>query len=110
MNIRNLMISAGVAVMSLSLAGGALADSGWQHHHSRREEVNQRLARQNHRITQERRDGEITRTQARDLRMQDRGIRAQERYASSRNGGHISRVEQRRLNQQENRVSRQIGR
>ena len=93
------------------LAGATAANAGaWQNHHPRRAEVNGRLANQNRRINQERRDGQITRAQARDLHAEDRGIRAQERFDASRDGGHITKGEQRQLNQDENAVSRQIGR
>ena len=53
---------------------------------------------------------EISKAQARDLRAEDRGIRAQERFAASRRGGHVTKAQQRRLNREENGVSRQIGR
>jgi hypothetical protein len=100
-------VALGLAVV-LAGATGASADTRWQAHHPRREEVNHRLARQEHRITMERRSGELSRHQAHELRAEDRGIRAQERYAAARDGGHISKAEQHRLNREENGVSRQI--
>ena len=101
--------------LALTLAAGATAtaasaDTVWQQHHPRREEVNGRLANQSHRISMERREGEITRGQARDLRAEDRGIRAQERFYASRDGSHLTKSEQLRLNREENHVSRQISR
>jgi len=98
----------GMAVI-LAGAGGASAETAWQRHHPRRVEVNHRLANQNRRIHQERREGEITGAQARELHAQDRGIRAQERFDASHHGGHLTRAEQRRLNREENGVSREIG-
>jgi hypothetical protein len=98
----------GLAVV-LAGATSASADTRWQSHHPRREEVNTRLARQNHRITAERRQGELTGRQAHELRAEDRGVRAQERFYASRHGGHITRAEQHRLNREENGVGRQIG-
>ena len=99
------------AAMIAMLAGttGANAATAWQKEHPRRTEVNMRLAQQNRHITEERREGELTRTGARDLRAQDRGLRAEERLDASRDRGHITRGEQRRLNRQENGVSREIG-
>ncbi len=67
-------------------------------------------SRLSHRINQERREGEITAGQARALHAQDRFIRKEERFKARQNGGHITRSEQRSLNQQENAVSREIGR
>ena len=65
---------------------------------------------ENRRIATERREGELSRGQARELRTEDRGIRAEERFDASKDRSHITRGEQRRLNRQENGVSRQIGR
>lgn len=98
------------AATLLTAAAGASAETTWQHHHPRRVEVNHRLANQNRRIHTERREGEITGAQARDLHMEDRGIRGQERYMASHHHGHLTRADQRRLNREENGVSGQIGR
>lgn len=97
-------------VLSLALAGTAIATSADAAWHPRRAEVNARLVHQSHRITQERREGELTARQAHFLRAEDHGIRAQERFYASRQDGHITRGEQTRLNREENTVSRQIGR
>ena len=96
-------------VITLSLTGNAFADDAWQKAHPRREQVNNRLARQNQRIHQERKEGELTGAQAADLHAEDRGIRAQERFDASQNGGHITKAEQAQLNHEENGVSQQIG-
>jgi hypothetical protein len=93
----------------IGMAGTASADTAWQKHHPRREEVNARLIRQSHRITTERREGELSRAQAHDLRVQDKGIRAQERFDASKHGSHLTKAEQHKLNREENGVSRQIG-
>jgi hypothetical protein len=102
-----------VIILSLGVVAGTaeLASAGtWNQNHPRRAEVNARLANQNHRINEERREGEITRGQARALHAQDRFIRNEERFMARQNGGHITRAEQRSLNQQENAVNREIGR
>ena len=98
------------AMTLLTAATGASAQTPWQHHHPRRVEVNHRLANQNHRIRQERREGELSARQAHALHMEDRGIRGQERMYASRHHGHLTRAEQHRLNREENGVSGQIGR
>jgi hypothetical protein len=102
-------LAMGLAV-ALAGTGSALADTPWQAHHPRREEVNDRLARQNHRIAMERREGELTGRKVHELRAEDRGIRNQERDYASRRHGRITRAERRHLNWEENGVSRQIGR
>ena len=100
-----------IAIISLSFAFGTTsASADWRANHPRRAEVNSRLANQNRRIHEERKEGDITAAQAKDLHAEDRGIRAQERFDASQNGGHITKAEDRSLNQQENAVSGQIGR
>jgi hypothetical protein len=109
----SMKIIAAASLLGLSIAAltvNSASASGWRANHPRRAEVNARLNNQGHRITTERREGEITAAQAHDLHAEDRGIRAQERFDASNNGGHITRAEDRSLNAQENAVSHQIGR
>jgi hypothetical protein len=108
-SIRKALTAAAATVALAGIATNALADTQWQKDHPRREQVNNRLANQNQRIKQERREGEITRAQAQKLHSEDRAIRSEERTMASTNGGHITKAEQKSLNQQENQVSRQIG-
>ena len=88
----------------------AFADTPWQAAHPRREEVDNRLNNQYRRINQEYREGEISRGRAMYLHREDRAVRGEERAMASLDRGHITRADQRALNQQENRISRQIGR
>jgi chromatin segregation and condensation protein Rec8/ScpA/Scc1 (kleisin family) len=101
-----------VAAATLALAGLAtnvMADTQWQKDHPRREQVNNRLANQNKRIHQEVKEGELSKGQAAKLHREDRNIRREERAMASTNHGHITKAEQKALNQQENQVSKQIG-
>ena len=101
-----------LAAVTLSLVGAStasFADTAWQKHHPRREQVNHRLANQNRRIHQEVKEGDLTKGQAAQLHKDDRQIRGEERAMASQNGGHITKSEQHVLNQQENGVSQQIG-
>ncbi|HYM43449.1 MAG TPA: hypothetical protein VET46_11875 [Steroidobacteraceae bacterium] len=112
--IRTALMSAIVAVTLGAVAAPALAadadkDTKWQKSHPRREQVNNRLANQNKRIRQERKEGEISKAQARQLHGEDHAIRQEERTMASTNGGHVTKAEQKSLNQQENQVSKQIG-
>ena len=103
-------LTAVAATVSLAcLAAPAMADTPWQAHHPRREEVNNRLRNQNARIHQEVREGEMSHAQAARLHRADHRIHAQERRMAARNGGHINRREQGRLNREENHVSHRIG-
>ena len=101
-----------VSLLSLSLAGvasSALAETRWEKNHPRRDQVNDRLGRQNARIRQEVKEGDLTKGQAATLHKQDRQIRAEERLMASQNHGHITKLEQKTLNQQENAISQKIG-
>ncbi len=95
-------------------SGSAMAaepgDTAWQKNHPRRDQVNDRLVRQNHRIRTERKEGEITPAQAAELHQDVHQIRLDERAMASQNGGHITREQQKELNQEANKVSREIGR
>jgi hypothetical protein len=104
-------VTAAVAVVALAgIASNAFADeTQWQKNHPRRTEVNGRLANQNKRINKELKEGEITKGQAQKLHSEDHAVRQEERTMASTNGGHVTKAEQRALNQQENQISRQIG-
>ena len=97
------------AVLAVTVAGSAMAASDWKKDHPRRAQVNSRLNNQNQRIKNEVKSGEMSKGQAAKLHKEDRQIRKEERAMASQNGGHITKQEQRTLNQQENAVSRQIG-
>ena len=101
-------------VISFAIVGttvsAAFAETQWERSHPRRDQVNDRLANQNRRISRELKEGEITKQQARQLHREDHAIRQEERDMAKINGGHITKGEQKVLNQQENGVSRQIGR
>jgi len=95
--------------LAAATAVNAFAQTQWQKDHPRRAQVNQRLENQNKRINQEVKEGEITKAQAAKLHKEDRQIRNEERSMASQHGGHITKQEQKTLNQQENAVSKQIG-
>ena len=77
--------------------------------HPRRDQVNDRLKNQNKRIHNEVREGEMSLDEAAKLHQQDRNTRQEERDMAKQNGGHITKLEQKALNQQENGVSKKIG-
>jgi 3'-phosphoadenosine 5'-phosphosulfate (PAPS) 3'-phosphatase len=104
-----------LSVLSVpSLAQGASAPAGhaetrWEKNHPRRDQVNDRLENQNRRIKAEVAEGEMSKAKAAELHLEDRQIRQEERDMAAQNGGHITKAEQKVLNQQENKVSAQIG-
>jgi hypothetical protein len=91
-------------------AGVSSAQTGeWAATHPRRVEVNSRLALQSDRIHQQVAHGDMSYAEAGRLHCEDRQIRTEERDMASQGYSHLTRVDQRALNQQENRVNRQIG-
>ena len=68
-----------------------------------------RTQRQNHRITHEVREGDLTHAQAHTLRLDDRSVRQQQRADARANGGYITRREQKNLNRKLNASSQRIG-
>ncbi len=104
----------GVALLSVfataSIGSAWAAEGQWAKNHQRRMQVNERLVNQNKRTHREVKEGEMTNRQAARLHKEDRQIRREGRAMASQNGGHITKLEQKTLNQQENAVSRQIGR
>ena len=108
-SFKTLILAAASLAVIAGAASSACADTRWQRHHPRREEVNNRLARQIRRIHQEVKEGDLTHAQAAALHRDDRQIRREEHLMATQDGGHITRADQRALNQQENSVSRQIG-
>jgi hypothetical protein len=97
------------AAFVTTMATSAMAEGRWARNHPRRDQVNDRLENQNRRIDKELKEGEITKGQANYLHHEDRQIRQEERDMASQDGGHITKSEQKVLNQQENKVSKQIG-
>ncbi|PKV43749.1 hypothetical protein CLU92_1069 [Janthinobacterium sp. 61] len=101
------------AILLMTLASATAtsfaAETTWQKNHPRREQVNNRLAHQNARIHKEVKEGDITKGQAAALHREDRSIRREERSMAKLDNGHITKADQRALNQQENVVSKQIG-
>jgi hypothetical protein len=111
MNWKKIAIVAATGLsFAIGAASGASADTRWERHHPRRDEVVDRLQHQNARIRDERSDGELSAWQAHRLHAQDRAIFHQEQFAARLNHGHITKAEKRALNQEENQVGRRIGR
>jgi hypothetical protein len=96
-----------LVAVCFSFTGAARADK-WKADHPRRAQVNNRLNRQNQRIHNGVRDGELNHAQAHQLHEEDHSIREQERADAAQHGGHITKGEQRQLNHEENAESRQI--
>jgi hypothetical protein len=108
-SIRKVLTVVALSAAFATLSGNVFAATKFQLNHPRRAQVNSRLNNQNLRIDNEVKDGQISRKQATVLHTEDHEIRSEERFDASLNGSHITRAEQVSLNQQENSVSKQIG-
>jgi hypothetical protein len=105
-----LVLGAGFACAFVAaISVNASAEDHWQRNHPRRVEVNHRLNNLNHRISAERRDGQISRGQAWKEHREVHQMRMEERAMASKDGTHLTRADQKSLNQQENAVSTQVG-
>jgi len=101
-----LILTPVIAAMSV---GPAMAETAFAKAHPRRAEVNHRLRVQTARIHHERKEGEITAAEAKDLHQQDLAIKREERAAVKANGGYLTKEQARDLNKDLNHVSKEIG-
>lgn len=92
----------------LGLSNPINAQSKWEKNHPRRDQVNDRLAKQNTRIKDKVDDGKMSKAEAAKLHKHDHQMRQEERDMAAQNHGHITKQEEKTLNQQENRNSRAI--
>lgn len=101
-----------LAALALATAGlgatAASANTSFQGNHSRRAEVNARLAHENFQINRELRAGLISLHRAHMLHREVRAIRLQEQAFAENQSGRITRHQQRLLNREENAVRAQI--
>ena len=67
-SIRTVLTAVAATVSLACLAGPAMADTPWQAHHARREQVNNRLGNQNARIHHEVKEGEMSHAKAMTMR------------------------------------------
>ena len=102
--------TAAAFVLLSGLAGATMAtETTWEKHHPRRDQVSDRLENQNKRINQDVKQGDLTQAQAAALHKDDHTIRQEERDMAALDNGHITKADQRSLDQQENSVSKLIG-
>ncbi len=78
--------------------------------HAQTAPINQRVENQRDRIAAGRASGQLTGREARNLRGEERGIKAQARTERAANGGHLTGQERRQIKGELNQNSRQIRR
>jgi hypothetical protein len=71
-------------------------------------EVNRRLRRQNKRIKQGVKSGELTKSEAKELKTKDKAIHAEEHEMRKEDGGKLTQADKKELNQELNQNSKEI--
>ena len=104
---KTLLLALGLST-ALGAATGASAETRFQATHPARAEVNMRLAKLNHKIVVQRREGRVGPLKAKLMRAELRSIRRQERINAFRHGTHLTRIEHRKLNREETLVGKQL--
>lgn len=97
-----------VASLGAASAFAETKSQEWKENHPRRAQVNKRLKKQNKRIKEGVKDGKLTKEQAQQLHQEDKAIRQEERADAAKHHGHITKAEQRQLNKEENKASKDI--
>jgi hypothetical protein len=85
-------------------AGPGVDDPG----HPRVNEVNQREQNQQDRIANGLKNGTMTPGQAAHVEKQEQHIENQEKRDMARNNGHLTKAEQKQLNKEQNKTSKEI--
>jgi hypothetical protein len=98
--------------LGLAAAGGlsatASAETRWENHHPRQDQVLDRVHRQRQEIRVERREGEISRAKAHRLMTAENRLAREDRRDARINGGYITKGQQRHMDRQENRLHRHV--
>lgn len=106
------ILAASIAIM-FSATSFAQAGPGHQRthiaHHPRVNEVNKREDNQEKRITEEKKEGDITKAQAKQDRKNLSSINQEKNDMRKMDKGHLTKADQKALNQQLNTNSKEIG-
>jgi len=96
--------SAAAQTSTTSGAGPGVVDPG----HPRVNEVNQREENQQKRIANGVENGKLTPQQTSNLEKREASVENREQKDMAKNNGHLTKGEQRRINRQQNRISKSI--
>jgi len=100
-----LMVGSAPAQTSTPAAAGpGVVDPG----HPRVNEVNQREENQQQRIANGVQSGKLTPQQTSNLEKRESSVQNREQKDMAKNNGHLTKGEQRRINRQQNRISKSI--
>jgi len=96
--------SASAQTSTASGAGPGVVDPG----HPRVNEINQRQENQQQRIGNGVKNGTLTPQETSNLEKREASVQKREQTDMAKNNGHLTKGEQRRINRQQNRISRSI--
>jgi hypothetical protein len=102
------LLTVAILLAALTFTSSSFAQSHFAQTHPRRAEVNRRLANQNARVRDKTADGKMSKAEAGKIHHEDHQVRKEERMMASQDHGHITKADKRALNQQENKISKQI--
>jgi hypothetical protein len=108
MKIRSRLLVAALGLAVAASAGAASAETRWEQHHPRQDQVLDRDAHLRHEIRAERRAGEISPVKAHRLLVKDRQIAREDHAIAHANGGYITPREQHIMNRQETGLAHRV--
>jgi hypothetical protein len=97
-----------IAALTLGMLVGAPLVSHAEEAARHQGQVNRRLRHQHHRIRQGVKSGELTKSEAKELREHDKAIHAEEREMRKENGGKLTPEDKKKLNKELDENSRDI--
>ncbi len=97
------------AICTVSFAQGPGHQPTHLKHHPRVNQVNKRIDNQEKRITEERKEGDLTKAQAKADRKNLKAINQEKRAMRKQDNGHLTKADQKVLNQQLDQNSKKIG-
>ena len=106
---KTVLTIAAFAIASLAFAQGPGHQRTHITHHPRVNQVNKREDNQEKRINTERKEGDLTKSQAHQDRKNLREINQEKRDMRKQDHGHLTKADQKALNQQLNKNSQKIG-
>lgn len=106
-NLINTLLA--LSIFSVSFAQGPGHQPTHVQNHPRVNQVNNRIDNQEKRINTERKEGDLTKSQARQDRRNLRTVNQEKHAMRSQDNGHLTKADQKALNQQLNKNSKQIG-
>ena len=98
-----------ISISAITFAQGPGHQPTHLQNHPRVNQVNRRIDNQEKRITEERKEGDLTKSQAQQDRSNLKAINQEKHDMRKEDNGHLTKADQKALNQQLNSNSKKIG-